>query len=100
MQGQNLAGGRELGGQPCGGFLKRLANDDGLWQRGERNARDEDARLRKYLDQTLVGQFQDGFANRRPAHAVGERDLGLRDRFAGPALQRYQFGAKIRIDPR
>ena len=55
MQRQDLAGRRALGGEPCGGFLQRLADDDGFRQRRHRNPRDEDARLRKYLQQTFVG---------------------------------------------
>jgi len=40
--------------QSCGGFLPTLANDDGFRQRGQRNARDEDADCRKNLDQSLI----------------------------------------------
>ncbi len=54
----------------------------------------------KISTQAFVRQFQDRLADRRPADAVGKRDLGLRYRFAGPALQRHQLGAKIRIDSR
>src|SRR5467141_3956361 len=39
---------------PGRGCLKRLANEDGLRQRRNRNARDEDARLGKYLEQTFI----------------------------------------------
>ena len=55
MQGQDLAGRGPLGGEARGGLLQRLANDDRLRQRRDRNARDEDARLGKYVDQTFIG---------------------------------------------
>ena len=54
-QRQDLAGRGALGREPRGGFLQRLADDDGFRQRRDRNARDEDAGLGKYLQQTFVG---------------------------------------------
>src|ERR1700736_6350537 len=60
MQDQNLAGGRALRGQLGGGRLEGLANDDSLRQCCDRDARDEDARLRKYLQQTFIGPFLGG----------------------------------------
>ena len=53
-QAEDLAGGGALGGLSCRGFFKRLADDDGLRQRGKRNSRNEDAGLRKDFDQTLI----------------------------------------------
>ena len=54
MQAEDLAGGRALGGELRSGRLERFADDDGLRQGGDRNARDEDSRLGKYLQQALV----------------------------------------------
>lgn len=55
-QAQNLAGGGAPGGQPRGGLLQRLADDDGFRQRGKRNTRDDDARLGEYFDKTFAGE--------------------------------------------
>ena len=96
--GRGSGCGRALRGEPRRRLFQRLANDDRLRQRGQRYARDEDARLRKYLEQPFVGEFQDRLAHRRAAEAVGHRDFGLGDRLARQPFERYQLGAQIRVD--
>ena len=100
VQVQELAGGRVLGGHPGRGFLKGLADDDGLGKRRDRNARNENARLGKYLHQPLIRELQDGFTHRRSADAVGGRDLRLRDRLTWSTDQRHELGPQIGIDAR
>jgi hypothetical protein len=58
MQVEDLAGRRALGGEPSGGFLQRFSDDDRLRERPTRNARGEDARLRKDFDQAVIGRFR------------------------------------------
>jgi hypothetical protein len=54
LQRQYLARCRALRGKPRGGFLQRLADDDGFRERCDRNARDEDAGLGIDLQQALI----------------------------------------------
>ena len=76
-QGDDLTPLGALGGEPRGSLFERLANDDRLGKRVERDAGGERARLRKYLDQSFVGEFAHGFTHWRAAEAVGFRQLRL-----------------------
>src|SRR5919197_4562512 len=53
VQAEDLACRGEARGKARRGLLERLADDDRLRQRGQRNARNEDAGLRKDVDEAL-----------------------------------------------
>ena len=64
--------------------LERLADELRLANGGEVDPADERACLRVDVDEAFVGESDQGFADRRPAHAEARRHLGLGDRLTGP----------------
>ena len=66
------------------GGLERLADELSLANGGEVDPADEGACLRVDVDEAFVGESDQGFADRRPAHAEARGHLGLGDRLTGP----------------
>src|SRR5277367_2649926 len=96
----NLAAARPLRREPHGGLLERLTYHDRLRQSRERNPRGKCARLREYLDQTLIGQLENRFAHRGAADAVRGGNPAFEDRFAGPTFERHDLGAQVGVNHR
>ena len=99
-QRENLAAARAVRGEAGRSLFERFTDDDRLGQRGERDARDESARLREYFDQALIGELEDRFANGRAADAIGGGDLAFKNRLARQAFERQELSAQVGVDRR
>ena len=77
--------------------FERLADELRLGDTVHADPRDERPGLRVDLHQALVRKLQQRLAHRRPAHAVAQRELLLRQRLPGLELERHDLFLRERI---
>ena len=97
LQRGDVVLGRKLGGAAYAGALERLADELRVGHRGRRDARHERAELRHYLDQALVAQPHQRFADRRAADAEPRGELVLGELAAGLELRAQDRLAQRRV---